>query len=287
MEYGLKRMKRSERIGIILLILAQNPNQLFTLSHFAQQFGCAKSTLSEDMTEIKEVLERNHLGTLETVAGAAGGICYLPFRRAEENLKIVENICQMLCDPSRIMTGGFLYTVDLFSNPKIIQELGMILAQRFYAANPDVIVTIESRGIPIALMVAQAMGKELVVVRKEHCATDGSVVTLNYYTASSPVLKMMALPRRLLEEGQRALIVDDFAKGGGTIAGLYEMMREFHCEVVGACALIRMPTTQTNHENVISLLELESVDSALEKINLQPAAWLFDEAEKEKKFFDE
>lgn len=274
-------MKRSERIGIILLILAQNPNQLFTLSHFAKQFGCAKSTLSEDMTEVKEVLERNHLGTLETVAGAAGGICYLPFRRASENLKNVEEICQLLCDPSRIMPGGFLYTIDLFSQPSIIQKMGMVLAQYFYPSNPDVIVTIESRGIPIGLMVAQAMSRDLVIVRKEHSATDGSVVTLNYNTTSSPVLRTMSLPRRLLEEGKRALIIDDFCKGGGTISGLYEMMREFHCEVVGAGTLIQMPSMQRKQENVVSLLELKEVDHVSGKIDLHPAEWLTHRAQSE------
>lgn len=270
----VKRMKRSERLGIILLILAKNPNRLFTLSQLAQQFGCAKSTLSEDMTEIKAVLARYNLGLLETSSGASGGICYLPFRSAEENLRIVHAVCEQLSDPKRIMPGGFLYTVDLFSNPDTVHQLGMILAQRYYEQKPDVIVTIESKGIPIGLMVAQAMGKQLVIARKENRATEGSVVTLNYFTASSKVLSAMSLPRRALKEGQRALIVDDFVKGGGTIRGLCDMMQEFHCDVVGTCALIRMPSDQIQQEGVLSLLELEEVDVDAQKVRLRPSAWL-------------
>ena len=271
----MKRIKRSERIGMILLILAQNPNRLFTLSQLAQQFGCAKSTLSEDMADMKEVLARHNLGVLETSSGAAGGICYLPFRSAEENLRIVQSVCEQLSDPNRIMPGGFLYTVDVFSDPDTVHRLGMVLAQRYYEQKPDVVVTIESKGIPIGLMVAQAMGKPLVIARKENRATEGSVVTLNYFTASSKVLSAMSLPRRALKEGQRALIVDDFVKGGGTIRGLCDMMHEFRCDVVGTCALIRMPSDQIQQEEVLSLMELEEVAVDSKRIRLQPSAWLY------------
>lgn len=268
----MKRMKRSERIGMILMILAQNPNRLFTLSQFAIQFGCAKSTLSEDMTEVKDVLEQNQLGVLETVSGAAGGICYLPFRGAKQNLAVVQAVCERLQDSSRIVTGGFLYTLDLFSEPDTLQKLGTILAQQFYEKKPDVVVTIESKGIPAALMVAQALGKNLVIARKENRATEGSVVTINYFTTHPRLLRTMSLPRRALAEGQRALLIDDFAKGGGTIHGLCEMMDEFRCDVVGAGTLIRMPSIQSQMEEVTSLMEMDEV--AGKEICIRPASWL-------------
>ena len=43
----------------------------------------------------------------------------------------------------------------------------------------------------------------------------------------------MSLPKRSVKEGQRALIIDDFMKGGGTARGLIDMMREFSVNVVG------------------------------------------------------
>jgi len=58
---------------MILLMLAQKPNKLHTLTEFADIFGCAKSTLSEDMSALKKVLSQNGLGRIETVPGAAGG----------------------------------------------------------------------------------------------------------------------------------------------------------------------------------------------------------------------
>lgn len=276
----MEKIKRSERMAVILLTLAQHPNRLFSLSQLAEQFGCAKSTLSEDMSKLRQALLSSNMGTLETVPGAAGGICYLPFRSAKENLRIVDKICQAMQDASRIMPGGFLYTVDLFSDPDTVSILGKILAQKCYPLNPDVVVTIESKGVPIGLMLARALGKRLVIARKENRATEGSVVTLNYLSTSSKLLSAMSLPRRALKPGQRVLLVDDFVKGGGTMRGLREMMREFSCEVVGECALIRK--ISPGSASVCSLLELQDVDTEEKKINLQSAQWLIDAAKTEK-----
>ena len=48
----------------------------------------------------------------------------------------------------------------------------------------------------------------------------------------------MALARRAVTPGQRALIVDDFMKGGGTLQGMVDMMKEFQVDVVGVCVMI-------------------------------------------------
>ena len=51
-------------------------------------------------------------------------------------------------------------------------------------------------------------------------------------------IETMALARRAVQPGQKALIVDDFMKGGGTLQGMVDMMREFQAEVVGVCVMI-------------------------------------------------
>lgn len=271
----MEKIKRSERIALILQILAQQPNTMHTFSEFSERFGCAKSTLSEDMTSLREVLEHNGLGRLETVPGAAGGIRYLPFANAQMNRRFVLDVCELLCDKARMMPGGYLYTFDVFSNPHYIKKLGEILAQSFYKQEPDVVVTVESKGIPVGLMVAQSLGVPLIVARKENRLTEGPVVTLNYVSAGMRRLQTMSLPRRALVEGQRALIIDDFVKGGGTVGALCEMMKEFSCGVVGIGSIIGPPQghTKRGHE-VRSLITLHNIDEEAPNIVLKPAVWL-------------
>ncbi|MCR4725467.1 MAG: pur operon repressor, partial [Clostridia bacterium] len=40
-------MKKTQRICIITHILTENPNRDFSLGTFAEQFGCAKSSISD------------------------------------------------------------------------------------------------------------------------------------------------------------------------------------------------------------------------------------------------
>ena len=56
------KFKRTERIGAIVKILSDNPNKIFTLSHFTNQFNAAKSTISEDLLVVKNVFEKLELG---------------------------------------------------------------------------------------------------------------------------------------------------------------------------------------------------------------------------------
>lgn len=64
----MRKVQKNERIGVISSILTDNPNQIFTLTHFCEVFNCAKSTISEDIDVIKEIFSNYQLGTIETVA---------------------------------------------------------------------------------------------------------------------------------------------------------------------------------------------------------------------------
>ncbi len=78
------KFKRTERIGAIVKILSDNPNKIYTLSYFTNQFNAAKSTISEDLLVVKSVFEKLHLGKVITISGAAGGVKYIPKTSKQE-----------------------------------------------------------------------------------------------------------------------------------------------------------------------------------------------------------
>ena len=51
-------------------------------------------------------------------------------------------------------------------NPQIVSKAGVILASHFQNMNIDYIVTVETKGIPLAYEVAKSLGIELVIIRK-------------------------------------------------------------------------------------------------------------------------
>ncbi len=75
----MDKLKRSERVAAITRVLTREPGKLFTLREFVELFGCAKSTLSEDITTVRNVLQRYGMGMVESVNGAAGGVRFYPF----------------------------------------------------------------------------------------------------------------------------------------------------------------------------------------------------------------
>ena len=73
----MDRIKRNERLSAMSRILTASPNRIFTLSHFCELFGAAKSTISEDIDLLSTTFDQFELGKITTVAGAAGGVVYL------------------------------------------------------------------------------------------------------------------------------------------------------------------------------------------------------------------
>ncbi len=275
----MEKLKRSERVAAITRALCREPGRLFTLREFVEWFGCAKSTLSEDITTVRTVLQHYGLGIIESVNGAAGGVRFYPFNSGASDLDFIQSLCAKLASPERILPGGFLYTVDLFSDARLLARMGELFAKYFYRQQPDVVVTVESMGVPIALMVSHALGKPLVTARRGQRIAEGSVVTLNYMSASSKSIQTMSLPRRSLKAGQSALLIDDFMKGGGTAKALHDMMQEFSVSVCGMGVIMATEEPQLKRiTNYAPLMVLRDVSEEAGGAQVCPADWLLEKA---------
>jgi len=254
--------------------LFHEPHKLFSLGLFADALGAAKSTVSEDVAALRQVCEMLELGRIETLAGAAGGVRYAPFCTAAQIRGLAEDLAGRLRDPSRILPGGFLYTTDLLSVPTLVGRLGDAFATFFADRRPDVVLSMEVKGIPLALMTARAFNVPLVTIRRGGRVTEGSSVTVNYVSGSSRTVQSMTLPLRAVPPGARALFVDDFLKGGGTARGVYDLMRECQAEVVGVGVLIE--ATQPRDKLVdgyVSVLTFEGVDENQGTVRIGPSPW--------------
>ena len=123
----MEKWRRSERMVLITKILLENPQQLFTLGYFADYFQAAKSSISEDLSIIKETLQSTGQGRLETVSGAAGGVKFLPYNSFQMEDQFLDELAIMLSNPERILPGGYLYMTDIIFNPTIAAKIGAIL----------------------------------------------------------------------------------------------------------------------------------------------------------------
>ncbi|HVJ49882.1 pur operon repressor [Desulfitobacterium sp.] len=258
----MDKMKRAERMVAVMQILMSKPNRLIPLTILAERFGAAKSTISEDLLALKESLDSTGQGRLETVSGAAGGVRYIPEISQREAENFLQELAQQLSVKERILTGSFLYMTDLLYDPSILRPLGLIFAGAFQEKKPDVVVTIETKGIPLALVTAEALGIPMVIIRHGNKVTEGSAVSINYVSGSSKRIQSMSLGRRALESGKKVLLIDDFMKAGGTSLGMINLMQEFEVNVVGLGVLMESLTENEPKivHHYLSLLQLMELD---------------------------
>lgn len=263
-------MKRSDRLIGMTYYILEHPLQLISLPLFAEKYQAAKSSISEDLTIMNEMFQKEGIGYLETVPGAAGGVRYMPHFSKENNEEFVQRLCRRLEDPNRLLPGGYLFMSDLLGEPQTIRMIGRLFASRFASENIGAIVTVATKGIPLAYAVASFLNVPVVIVRRDPKITEGSTVSINYVSGSSRKIQTMVLTKRSLQQGARVCIIDDFMKAGGTIDGIKSLLQEFDAEVVGIGVLAEAEDEEDERvvNDYTSLVKIKNVDVRNQQIEV-------------------
>lgn len=265
------RAKRMERVVALTKILVDHPQHLFSFSYFCKKFEVAKSTLSEDVLAVKTGLELFGLGKVETISGAAGGVRFIPGHRVEDDNKFLQELAVKLASPDRILAGGMLYVTDILCEPQTVVRLGEIFLNRLKHLAPDYVMTVETRGISLAFLVARAFNIPLVMARHDNYITEGPTVNINYVSGSRKNIRTMALPKRVLQPGSKVLIVDDVMKAGGTARGMVELAGEVGATIVGKAFLIETATPENKLiDDYTAFFRLYDVDEEARKVTIEP-----------------
>ncbi|WP_199623906.1 pur operon repressor [Paenibacillus alkalitolerans] len=273
----MKKLKRSARLVEMTHYLLSRPHQLVPLTVFADRYDSAKSSISEDLAIIKEVFEGEGIGELHTLAGAAGGVKYVPKTGQREARQIVERICRMLEQPDRLLPGGYLYMSDILGQPTIMNDVGKMFASFFSDRPIDVVMTVETKGIPLAYATAAHLHLPVVIVRRDPKVTEGSSVSINYVSGSNKRIHTMTLARRALKEKSNVLIVDDFMHAGGTVRGMMDLLQEFGATVQGVGVLVEAGGVESDEllvNDYVSLAKLTRVDPKTRDIHVEPGNFL-------------
>ena len=268
-------MKRSERLVDMVKYLLARPHTLIALPFFADRYGAAKSSISEDLAILRQTLASDQNGILETVAGAAGGVRYIPFVGKKEATNYLHDLADRIEDPDRILPGNFVYLSDILGSPQDLQQIGQLIATKYAYSNVDYVMTIETKGIAIAQAVSRFLNVPFVMVRRRPKITEGSTISVNYVASSSERVEKMELAKRLLPEGSNVLIVDDFMKGGGTLTGMEELVKEFKGTVAGMCVLCETKyASQKVVDDYQSLIKITEVDRTKKLIKVRAGNFL-------------
>lgn len=224
-------MKRSNRLIALTNYFLKSPRVHTQLPTFAKRYSSSKSSISEDLDIIDHMFKQEGIGYLQRLSGATGGVRYIPYTSDEKGRAFIDDLCVQLEDPNRLLPGGYLYMSDILGDPIMVREIGHLFATAFSTLEIDVVMTIATKGIPLAYAVASFLNVPVVIVRRDPKVIEGSSVSINYVSASSKRVQTMVLTKQSLTEGANVCIIDDFMKAGGTINGMKSLLKEFNANL--------------------------------------------------------
>jgi purine operon repressor len=249
------KIKRSERLIDMTAYILNNPHKLTPLTYFVNKYESAKSSISEDLTIIKKTFKDRGFGTLETMAGAAGGVIFTPEIPFETAKEMVDELCERLSEQDRLLPGSYVYLSDLLGDPQLLKQIGQIISSQYVGKEIDAVMTVATKGVPIAQAVSYYLNVPFVIVRRD----------------SKITIEKMELSKRSLKRGSRVLVVDDFMKGGGTVNGMKALIEEFEAELVGVTVFAESTFSGRRMiDDYTSLLCVKDVDTRTKNITVVP-----------------
>ncbi|MBS4761669.1 pur operon repressor [Carnobacteriaceae bacterium zg-ZUI252] len=265
----MTKIKRTHRLIDMTHYLLSNPMKLIPLTYFSTKYDSAKSSISEDLDILKDTFQKQGTGIIETVPGAAGGVRYLPFMEKTEVKKVLTYLKTEMEHPDRVLPGDYVYLSDLLGSPSVLSRVGRLIATQFIHKQVDVVMTVATKGVPLAQAVARELGVPFVIVRRDSKVTEGATVSVNYASASSRRVEKMELSKRSLPENSRVLIIDDFLKGGGTVNGMCSLVEEFKSKTIGIAVFVETKFVgKTDVPSYVSLLKIDELDYREKRIQV-------------------
>lgn len=140
--------------------------------------------------------------------------------------------------------GSDIVKVDMFLNHRIdtalLFNMGQAVAKHFAIKQPDVVLTVESSGIALAVSTAFALGNIPVVFAKKAKAAnqDTDMLTAPVYSFTHKKENIIRIAKHYLPKGSRVLIVDDFLANGQAVHGLTKLIEQADCTLCGVAVAI-------------------------------------------------
>ena len=138
---------------------------------------------------------------------------------------MVEDLRAKLSESDRILPGGYIYLSDLLSTPAILKNIGRIIAKSFMDQKIDAVMTVATKGVPLANAVANVLNVPFVIVRRDLKLPKVQLSASTMFQVQVvTALRKCSFQNAVSRLGSRVLIVDDFLKGGGTVNGMISLL---------------------------------------------------------------
>lgn len=133
---------------------------------------------------------------------------------------------------------GYFDNTEIIWDFNVLQQAANRALAYFAGRRVTKVFTAAVDGIPLATMVANALGVNLVIAKKDKEVGVKSFLEETYVLKDSGMLMTFYVPKDAMKRRDSVLIVDDIIKTGETQAALINLVRKAKAEVSGIFTLI-------------------------------------------------
>ena len=139
--------------------------------------------------------------------------------------------------------GQDILKVDRFLTHQVdyqlMKEIGKRFAQVYANAGVTKVVTIEASGIAPALYAAESLNVPMIFAKKAKNVTmNDDLLITEVYSFTKKLTSTVQISSKLIEEGDKVLIIDDFLANGEAATGAIRLIRKAHATIAGVGILI-------------------------------------------------
>lgn len=141
-------------------------------------------------------------------------------------------LCKITDD---LYIGAFI----MFSDVEITEAAAEALLKK--VPDFDILITAESKGIPLAYEMTRRAGKnDYIVARKEPKLYMQNVLTTKVNSITTDHLQTLCLGQTEIDKmkGKKVLILDDVISTGESLLSLETLVNQVGCEIVGKAAVL-------------------------------------------------
>lgn len=138
-----------------------------------------------------------------------------------------------------VPSGVRLAVFNILGDIEMTKAAGRELAARLRTQQPELIVTTETKSVPLAYEIASLLGLPYVVLRKTYVSYMGEALEtkVRSITTGHPRTIFLDAKDRSLCAGKRVAIVDDVISTGSTLAAMRDLMGRAGARVVAETAV--------------------------------------------------
>jgi adenine phosphoribosyltransferase len=162
-----------------------------------------------------------------------------------------------------VPSGVRLAVFNILGDIEMTKAAGRELARRLEVARPELIVTTETKSVPLAYEIASILALPYVVLRKTYVSYMGEALEtkVQSITTGHPRTIFLDAKDRAVCAGKRVAIVDDVISTGSTLHAMRDLMGRAGARVVAEAAVFTEGDAQ-QWRDVIALGHLPLMEQA-------------------------